>query len=1189
MQYSDLIIQEEEFTYSVNIQFDIENDRKLSQFIPNETTCGLLREYFVDITRDKPTIHSRILYGSYGTGKSHFLTVLSLLLSKKYVNGVAYNSFINRIKKQDLDLAADIDSFVDDCTKKPFFIIPIVFDFGDFERCLYFSMQKALDSVGIKVNFKTFYAQALSLLEQWDSQEDSRLRLEEACLIEKITISSLKNNLRQYSEKAKKEFEKIFSLVTYGVNFVYEVANLAEAVNQASEAISAEYAGIVFIFDEFGRYIEDNHRTIKIKAIQDIAEICDHGSGNNHIILVSHKEISQYTQNLKKSISNEWKKVEGRYKPTPINDKQDQCLSLVKNILIKREDYWKQFKEQYGDQLNLIYTNSLEFNGFLINNSEKIESFEAGFPIHPIALYVLDWLSKKVAQNERTFFTYLAGKEEHSLYSFLVKHDTSEFHFVGIDEMYNYFEPNIKSVQTSTVFDWYRNLQSALSKVKLSITSTHPMVKLLKAMAVIGIIDESSAISSNEEMFYNVIDEDREVLKEAIDELCELKVIKYVRSYERYEFFDASNFDIDEMISEDIYNINNDMVALTLNSDFANFIIKPFRYNRLYKINRVFIPVFITANELIKRKGIINQLPTYYDGVVIMVFACDDVDIELLKTSVKGIPRSIAIIKKDSNDIQYEIKKYISIVGLQNSKQRFINIDSYFENEIQFHLDEQLRILIKLIHDWYYLKTEDLSVLLDGEEQAVTSYDGLCELASKCMLSAYPQTLLVNNELVNKNALTPSITSAKKNVIKAMITSNEEGGYFNLQYLSPEYVLIRSVLVKNGYYEVENPGQYNQLSDGERPQESVLEVFERHITTYKNGAYDFYELYHELKQQPFGLRDGYLGILVTYFLKQYQKSLIISSHGIEQEFSVDLLEEMIKRPKDFKIFISDWSKEQQGYIDKLESMFLEFISGESLAKNRLKAIYEGMFLHFKNISKFARTTNDFVSDNTKMYREVISKTYYSFYDFAFKDLLGLTGDYDASIELIKSAKEDLEGAPHILVEDIRSNLCSILEGQQSETLVNILRDKYERYWKDKNTRVYDYYTNSFMELMKHLSEGSADFDVVTNISKCLTGFEVLYWSDKHRGELLERFRTVINKLNQQNSKDKLEEREVKLTLLSASGDENTVIFDTEELSTIEQTAKNKINAVFSAFGASYTYEQKTKVLFSLLEDLIEGK
>lgn len=163
MPYSDLIKQETEYTYSANIQFDIENDRKLLRFIPNETTTELLKEYFSDITRQNPEHHARILYGSYGTGKSHFLTVLSLLLGKNYTDGFAFNTFNNRLSRFDPRLAADITFFVQDSERKPFLIVPIVFDFEDFDRCIYFSLRKVLDSLGIQVQFKTFYDQASQL------------------------------------------------------------------------------------------------------------------------------------------------------------------------------------------------------------------------------------------------------------------------------------------------------------------------------------------------------------------------------------------------------------------------------------------------------------------------------------------------------------------------------------------------------------------------------------------------------------------------------------------------------------------------------------------------------------------------------------------------------------------------------------------------------------------------------------------------------------------------------------------------------------------------------------------------------------------------------------------------------------------------------------------------------------------
>lgn len=318
MLYSDLITQESEYTYSANVQFDIENDKKLARFIPNETTIELLREYFVDTIRTKPNHHARILYGSYGTGKSHFLTVLSLLLSKSFTDGPAFKTFLSRVEEYDSNLAQDIKAYVEDETRKPSLVVPIVFDFEDFERCIYFSLTKKLNSIGVSVRFKTFYTQALEQLSRWKDEEESRNRLFSTCERENINLAELEKKLSVFDEKAESTFNALFTKMTYGVKFVCEVSNLADSLDQTNKAISDKFSGVVFIFDEFGRYIEDNIKKIKVRSIQDLAEYCDHCDGNNHIILVSHKEISLYTQRISKAISNEWKKVEGRFNATPM-------------------------------------------------------------------------------------------------------------------------------------------------------------------------------------------------------------------------------------------------------------------------------------------------------------------------------------------------------------------------------------------------------------------------------------------------------------------------------------------------------------------------------------------------------------------------------------------------------------------------------------------------------------------------------------------------------------------------------------------------------------------------------------------------------------------------------------------------------------------------------------------------------
>ena len=178
--YDELVLIQEQFNYSANVQLDMDNSEKLLHYIPNDTSVKLLKDYFIDIIKSSPDNHSHMIYGSYGTGKSHFLTVLSMLLSKQFVKETAYKTFINRLRTKDKLLMNDIKSFESDNRKKPFLVVPIVFDFPDFNRCLYFSLQKALLKQGINIVFKTFYHQAVDVMKNWMSNTSSAERLASA-------------------------------------------------------------------------------------------------------------------------------------------------------------------------------------------------------------------------------------------------------------------------------------------------------------------------------------------------------------------------------------------------------------------------------------------------------------------------------------------------------------------------------------------------------------------------------------------------------------------------------------------------------------------------------------------------------------------------------------------------------------------------------------------------------------------------------------------------------------------------------------------------------------------------------------------------------------------------------------------------------------------------------------------------
>ena len=81
----------------------------------------------------------------------------------------------------------------------------------------------------------------------------------------------------------------------------------------------------------------------------------------------------------------------------------------------------------------------------------------------------------------------------------------------------------------------------------------------------------------------STIDCPRDVLSNALDGLCDKKIIKYSGTYDRYDFYDASIYDVEAMIEEESFRIGEDSVIKALNDYFVDFVLYPYRYNRDYR------------------------------------------------------------------------------------------------------------------------------------------------------------------------------------------------------------------------------------------------------------------------------------------------------------------------------------------------------------------------------------------------------------------------------------------------------------------------------------------------------------------------------------------------------------------------------------------------------------------------------
>ena len=1181
MDYTSLVTRNKQYKYSANVCFDLRNAARLSGFIPNETTTSILREYIGDIIKGRASTHSRILYGSYGTGKSHLLTVLGAILGHINTNRYEFKQFSAMVEKYDPELASDLREFAKQ--NQAFLIVPIYTDYPDFSSCISYSLKKELEANHIEVAFSGFFDEAFILLKKWMNGTESKKRVEEECAKLSISVGDLKRGLESYDLKYEKIFKKVYESISYGAEFNATAGSLIGNLDKANAAIAGKYKGIVFIFDEFGRYIEDNGDDIRIKDIQDMAEYCDHSDYENHLILVSHKQLSMYTEGMKKAVSDEWKKVEGRFKATSINIKYDQCLSLIGNIIPKTGS-WSSFKKRFGSNLNELYNQAWDFKGFLMpagDDNEKEKYLEDGYPLHPITLYALDRLSKKVAQNERTYFTYLAGDEDYSLSYQLQQYDVNEFHFVGLDAIYDYFEFNIRAFKTDEAYAVYKKLQYAISKLGLDHKGLP--ARILKAMAVIFIIGDSSVIVSDRDTLMHVVDSPKDKLSAALDMLEEKKIIKYMRQYGYYDYFDSSIFDLDSMIEEKLAGVSDEMIVTVLNDDFSDFAVYPHAYNEKFHMNRVFLPVFARKEDL-NRRAPFASIPKYYDGVVVFVLDnnAQEGEYEGLKIA---LDRAILQVNAKSGVLEQEVRRYLAIQYYYSKRNELAKDDPTVVKELELYLNEQRAIIAEIIRNWRNYKTKGVFTVLNGTVRDVSSEFELSRLASDLMFSTYSQTIIVNNDIVNKNNVSGAIRQARKKALESIMA--EDDIYANLPPLSPESNIIRSVLSMNGIGD--NVGisesRLNRLEDGTVSGLPVMHEIQRFVRKAEQGQYELNKIYEKLKQAPYGLRDGYIPVLLAYAMRAYQ-NVSIYFHGTEHDYTEEELVRALAESENYTIYICNWDNEQQRYIEKLEDLFRKHLVGTK-GTNRLKRLYMAMNSHYASISKSARTTEKYVSAEAMKYRDILNVTHTDYNKFFFETLLEIDADIQRLDIRIKNIKKELEAVPAKLTKKAEKALRDTFGIADNMSLTQGMAELYACDWEKKSSKAFDYSTNSFLEYFAVLGDVT-DTELVESLAKILTGFEIEFWSDSKIEDFSEILRSILMKLDDYVPTEELGEGDIKMTL--EYGNQAPIIsrFSDEELSVNGQMMLNKMKSTIKNFGESLSYEEKLNVMSLVFKDIISG-
>ncbi|UDQ96967.1 hypothetical protein AAEX28_07910 [Lentisphaerota bacterium WC36G] len=671
------------FKYAINIRDDYANPEKLNSFIPTYTNVNLLANYLTSI--NSKSNKAFLLSGAYGTGKSFLISILIAFLNGK-VDERSIMPLLNKI-----DEFSEYKQNITDYINKTKYAVVFANDiFGEFKQSLLVGMQESIKRYNLNINLNSSYDSILEKIQRWELNHKEFFK--SLCLELKKknwNISKLKKQLDKYDKKAYNVFEKVYPKVMGGESFIpfNSLNSIEKIMGEFEENVKCNgFKGVIYIFDEFGRYLESNINKIDVKEVQDAAEYCS-SDKDSVLFLITHKDLFQYSRKLQNiDFQNEWEKVSGRFNKTHLIYEETNSLKLIKTVLRKKNT----FKKFINDNFNKInkQIELLEYIG--VTNAEDI--FKDLYPLNYTTALMLPKLSQKLAQNERSLFSFLCGNEKNALPS-IFANNKSSFELIAPDILFDYFEENFKFLGVnSKEYNIYLNAKNILSSIKDNDTLSK---KIIKIIALFHIVNEFKVLTPSKYFIKTSLGLDADKFDTITERLIKDEKIAYRKHYDFFVLAQDIDFNIDLEVQKHVQKLEKIDYVEVLNKHLPLGFEYPLFYNNEYKITRYFKKCYIDLSNISMLDKVLKD--NVQDGVVAYILNFNDSTNKLTSAVVEQYNNVIFIEPKHNVEICGYLKELEAIECLEATNKQIKKSEVaknelfHYKSDLIKHLEELLK------------------------------------------------------------------------------------------------------------------------------------------------------------------------------------------------------------------------------------------------------------------------------------------------------------------------------------------------------------------------------------------------------------------------------------------------------------------------------------------------------------------
>lgn len=936
---------------SINVTLDIATPQRIAHFYPTAKSARLLRSWLYPDDSS-----SYFVVAPYGTGKSLAATFFLQVVENVSTSGEVLGRISNRLTNVDSDLANKLRSRI-----------------GSEQVPLFGRHGAAVALAGFQPHLPTAIQKSLIASLKRTGSNDA------ATLAARPTVTSMDDLISLLSEMRDR----------YCPDPIERLA---------------------IVWDEFGRHLEElvlRGAAADLSDVQTLAEFCARTKrAPITFALLLHQGLIRYATNTSVTVQREWKKIEGRFETVQFVDDSKELYQLVSQIVRESRSVDPPEPDVVERSVQRCHDVGV-FSDFSQHETECLLS--DSYPLEPMTLYLLPRVSSRVAQNERTLFTYLNSLDAATP--------------VSPDTLYGYFSDGMRAdtLPGGSYHTWLET-ESALHTAGAGVDE-----KTLKCACLLGLglVGERSRVSRRLlECAVSGFQGDK-AAGASVKRLIDAKLLLYRRNADSVSIWHGTDLDLRGRLDQEKGRLGPrfDHVSF-LTSEAPPAPWKPIDYNLEYGIERSFETRYVAAGAIMIADRIAEALPPLpsADGVLYLVVPDSHLEAEevrkrlgreaLAPDVVVGVPRHVGRLSDVSLDVDalQSLKKDTSLLAE----------DPLVESELAQMTDDAQGYLTQQLSRMFHPSPEGPEFLWGRGFCEIASAKELRQLLSKVMREVYPLTPRIKNELIVRRRPRPAIVNARKKLILAIL---EHSGTENLglEGYRPDMSMFRTVLLLPGLYQCDgersdDPGLVWRFTGPENLQDSGLRSVWKYLRDYlkvpAKHPKPLSELASLLSAPPYGLRAGVVPILLAAALRAFPGPISITR--FDGEYVNDLLpstiEAMCAHPDEFQVLVPELTARQKEFLDRVAVLF-GLAEAAVVEGDPVRRCHDAM-VHWRSGLPYSALTSRYLSPRGRAFGRLMTMAIDP-YRLLFKELPGALDlndvDADEILRALHDCKAELEG------------------------------------------------------------------------------------------------------------------------------------------------------------------------------------